>query len=734
MNKVDLYVNGFRLDLFDDEEITINLSVQNVQDISKVFTDFTQGFTVPASPRNNEILQHYYNSNITSSNITTETVLNAETIFLSYEYRVLDDGGVIEGAACCIEAIDELGNSFSQTSTANTFDGRLRQEARIEINSLPFRTGVVEIENVQLKGTEPYAYTLTFYGDVVTLVDLFGEDYLYDLDFSAYNHRYDDVDIYDRLTTPTYAPLFYPLCSPVKNWFYQSEGDAGADNVNNIAFRGGGGGEGHQGERGIRYYEFKPALKVTAILTAIEAKYGISFTGSFLSAVPFIDLSLWLHRKEGYMYQDQPNAMTYQKINFQTKTGIYFDLANDTFDIPSDFGSSAGTFEFSVTVTALTQDANFAIYVNGGYRTSKVVTSTGPFSFVGVILQDGDRISLRVKTQDNTTPLTYRVTPWSMVFNPNAPAAPFSFGTASMSASATITAEVRVSELMPEIKVKDFLAGVMKMYNMVIVPTTSTSFLLQTLDDWYAAGSDKDFQDYLDITEYVVNRPPLYKEIEFKYQPTEQILGFQYQQTNDVGFGDLNTIFTFDGEELLIDVPFECPLFERLTDQHDDSLTNVIVYKSITSETNEDGTFNPYLGAPIVFYAEYRIDISANPIGYVNADGTHERVDDVWYANTSNRSTSAADSHSICFGGDIDPFHLQSVNQSLYYTEWSNYITDLYSKSRRLYNVEAVLPIGKIITLNLQNAIIWNNTKYLINNVSLNMTTGKATFELLNVV
>jgi hypothetical protein len=77
MNKVDLYVNGFRLDLFDDEEITINLSVQNVQDISKVFTDFTQGFTVPASPRNNEILQHYYNSNITESTITTETFSNA---------------------------------------------------------------------------------------------------------------------------------------------------------------------------------------------------------------------------------------------------------------------------------------------------------------------------------------------------------------------------------------------------------------------------------------------------------------------------------------------------------------------------------------------------------------------------------------------------------------------------------------------------------------------------------
>jgi hypothetical protein len=152
----------------------------------------------------------------------------------------------IEAGGCCADALDALGGSLTSTTTAVAFDGRLRQEARIEINSLPFRTGVIEVENVQLKGTEPYAYTLTFYGDVVTLVDLFGEDYLYDLDFSAYNHRYDDVDIYDRLTTPTYAPLFYPLCSPVKNWFYQSEGDAGADNVNNIAFSGGG--EGHQGE------------------------------------------------------------------------------------------------------------------------------------------------------------------------------------------------------------------------------------------------------------------------------------------------------------------------------------------------------------------------------------------------------------------------------------------------------------------------------------------------------
>ena len=674
MNKVDIYVNDVRLDIFQDEEISINLSVQNVQDISKVFTDFTQGFTVPASATNNGVFSYYYRNDVV--------------------------GG---------------------------FDGRLRASARIEINSLPFRTGVIELENVQLKGTDPYAYTLTFYGDVVTLTDLFGEDYLYDLDLSDYDHRYDDTDIYNRLTTSTYAPLFYPLMSPVKNWFYQSDSGGGANNEDNIAYKTTG-GEG-QGFRGINYYEFKPALKVTAILDAMEQKYGITFTGAFLSAVPFSDLSLWLHRKEGYMYQDQPNAVTYQKINFQTRTGTYFDLANDTFDT-----TSLGVYSFTVFVNTLSVEANIGLFINGAYRSSIVV----PTSAVGTTITSqsflaaaGDRISLRIKPTQNSTPLTFRFTSWAMNLFPST-----SLGTASMSATDSITGVVRVSELMPEIKVKDFLAGILKMYNMVIVPqdASTPTFLLQPLDDWYAAGTDKDYQEYLDITQYVVNRPPLYKEIEFKYQPTEQILGYQYQQTNNVGFGDLNTTFTFDGEELLIDVPFECPLFERLTDLHTDALTNVLVYKSITSETNEAGIFNPYLGAPIVFYAQYRIKIDSNPVGYVNADGTHRRVDDAWYANTSNRSDSVGAAYSICFGGDIDPFHLQSINRSLYYTEWSNYITDLYSSQRRVYNVEAVLPIGKIIALNLQNAIIWNGTKYIINNVSLNMTTGKASFELLNIV
>jgi hypothetical protein len=86
----------------------------------------------------------------------------------------------------------------------------------------------------------------------------------------------------------------------------------------------------------------------------------------------------------------------------------------------------------------------------------------------------------------------------------------------------------------------------------------------------------------------------------------------------------------------------------------------------------------------------------------------------------------------MCFGANIDPYFLQVVKNGLYYNYWADYITTLYNKSRRLVSVSAVLPIGEIITLNLQNKVIWNNTKYTVNSVSVNMTTGKCSFELLN--
>ena len=711
MNKVDIYVNDYRLDLFNDEEISINLSVQNIQDISKTFTDFTQSFTVPATPINNEIFAFYGNTNIEDSTISvppTQLIWNEWNTAWNTNTTAWNE-------------------SVSNNAVPNNFDGRLRQPAQIEINSIPFRSGVIEIEEVQYKGTEVYAYTLTFYGELVTLSDLFGDDYLYDLDFSEYDVAYTDTVVFNGLTTAAYAPLFFPLMSPVKNWFYNSTN--GNHDDNNIHFHN------VNEEHGIHYYELKPALKVSAILSAIGAQYGITFVGGFLISTPFTDLSLWLHRYEGYAYEGQPNATAWEVIPFDdtnAPTPDYFNLTTETWS-PVGLSGTGDIYDVvvNIDIPAYADDYYIGVFRNDALVAQAIGNGSSIITLSDIAVTNNVE-SLQIKIRPSTNvAMVYEILQMTITSS-SAVTSAYVY----MNASATYAlAKIVVSDLMPEIKVKDFLSGILKAYNLVLVPS-GTTFLLQPLDAWYADGPDVNYQNEFDITEYAIGRPSLYREIEFKYQETEQILGFQYRQTYGEGYGDLRAFFTFDGEQFLVELPFECPLFERLTDERTNTVTNVLVYKSITSDIGSDGAFNQYLGAPILFYGYFNnYNITANPVAFVNADNnTSRRVNSCWYANTSNRYQSAAASRSITFGADIDPYHLQTVNQNLYSDYWQNYTTDLYNKARRIFRIDAVLPLGKMATIKMNDVVIWNNTKYIINNVQLNLTTGKATFELLNVV
>ena len=108
-------------------------------------------------------------------------------------------------------------------------------------------------------------------------------------------------------------------------------------------------------------------------------------------------------------------------------------------------------------------------------------------------------------------------------------------------------------------------------------------------------------------------------------------------------------------------------------------------------------------------------------------------MNEIWYTNTSS-SQSVGTSKTLAFGASIDPYHLQSINASLYQEYWQDYITDLYDKSRRMVQVKAILPVGHLIKLQLNDSVIWGNDKYTINTADVNVTTGEVTFELLNQV
>ena len=425
------------------------------------------------------------------------------------------------------------------------------------------------------------------------------------------------------------------------------------------------------------------------------------------------------------MYEGQPTGMAYEKVNFNvtnSPTPDYFDLSTDTFT-PEGVTGSGDIYDiyFDVDIPAYTDDYYLAVVKNGVVVSEQLLNGPSTGTFVDVpITNYFDTVYLAIKPTTNS-PIVYQFYQCTFTRDTGSQVQ------ADVEQSLTATyqgAKVTVSTLMPEIKVGDFLSGIIKMHNLVMIPSSPTYFTLYTLDDWYAAGTDRNYQNYIDIEAVNVKVPELNRRIEFNYQETEQILGYQYQRANATGYGDLRADFNFDGDELSIELPFESALFERLTDIDLGTLTNILVYKSQTREfdTDFDNRFQPYVGSPILIYGEFSLDISANPISFVDENGTESPIDMVWYANTSSTSIGTGPAYSINWGADIDPFYLTSVNKGLYQTYWEDYITDLYSTNRRVYNLNAVLPIGEILKLNLNDKLVWNGTKWV--ELSRNSVSG----------
>ena len=522
MYKVDLYIDGQRADLFQDENIEMNLSVQNIKDISKVFGDFTNSFSIPASKANNKIFKHYYNVDI--------------------------DGGYISN---------------------------LRTDAFIEVNSNLFRAGVLELEGVQMKKGEPSSYSVGFYSNVTSLKDKFGEDQLNDLDLSSYDHAYNDTNIVTGLNgyvSGTSSSIIYPLISPVANWYYDSGGGPTSHEPNNISYH-----NGHN-EHGVFYYDLKPAIKLQKIIDAIETKYGIEFQSDFFDSADFGKLFMWCHRRAGYMFKDQPLSVGGELIPLVDGGGTDWNNTLHRFDVTSS--SNPALISYSPSATAST-NYRVDVFINDELFSYKEHSGSATNVFVFLpSLSVGDYVDMRLAPSGDNSAVTV-----GMVANWYADAAGTTILAATATPLAMTTAGlVTISDQMPEQKISDFIGSLVRAFNLVIVPAGNGKYDIEPLDDWYAEGSTREVTEYIDTEEITIGKPSLYRRINFGYNETGAILGEQYRLQNDIGYGDLRADFAFDGEEFEVEVGFDHMLFERLSDQNGGALTTIGVGKSITRE------------------------------------------------------------------------------------------------------------------------------------------------------
>lgn len=662
---IELYIGSNRLDTYKDEDISITLNIQNIKDISKLFVDFTQNFSVPASAANNKAFKHYYNADVS--------------------------GG---------------------------FQASLRQDATLFLNKELFREGTIELLGVNLEQGKASSYEVVFFSAGVNLKDLFGEDELTSLDLSAYDHAYDGAVIRGAMegTTPLHSGnIIYPLISPVDDWFYDSASSTHDDN--DIAYHT------SNDTHGLNYYELKPAIKLSKIVDAIEAKYGITFTSTFFSDSKFTDLFMWCHRREGYMFKDQENGFTAQKVDYTSATGL-FDATTDLYTNNTFITSLI--WKYSITST---NDYQVHWYINGQYVMSRQHSGsvTDQEVYLNAWLKGGDKIQMRFSPPIDWGGETITITASNISGRPSENAA--DVFTATTSTSQSFTTDVIVADQMPEQKVYDFITGLVKMFNLVIEPTSRTKFLVEPLDDWYALGTNHDITQYTDTTSLKVTKPELYKRISLKYQESDTYEMRNHRLTNGgVGYGDIRADFTFDGGELTAQNAFEIMRYQKLDDLSN-GVTNFLVGKSIDKEGD------PYIGAPVIFYSPSTLNITTYPIGFLDETGRTTTASNQVYlcANINNR-VAASVTQMLTYGLEVDPLHEQSFVQTLYNQFWEDYITDLYSESRRVYSLKARLPTKVLTALRLNDKLDISGRRYIINQVKVNLTTNEATLELLNDV
>jgi len=669
MYRVDLYIDGQKADLFQDEGIEINLSVQNIKDISKVFGDFTQSFTIPASPINNGIFKHYYN-------------------------------------------VDVFGG----------FDAKLRVDAFIEVNNNLFRDGVLELEGVQMKSGEPYAYNVGFYSNVTSLKDKFGEDNLNVLDLSAQNHTYNDTNIetgINNYVSGTDNAVIYPMITPVTRWYYDSQGSHGDGNIHYH----------NDPSHGVFYYDLKPAVKLKKIIDAIETKYGIEFQSDFFDSADFGKLFMWCHRRAGYMFKDQPNGFPPQVINFVSNTTGDYDLTTQKYTI-----TAAQETELRVTYSVTSSDDyKIVVYVNDELYTSREHSGnvTNETILLGT-LEVGDTVQMRFAPPTDWDASVVSIGTISVDVE-YFYLSTWNLGDSVSKIGQSISSTVVIADQLPEQKISDFIGSLVRAFNLVIVPTGNGKYDIEPLDDWYAEGTTRDVTEYIDTEEVTIRKPQMYRRINFGYSETGAILGEEYRLQNDIGYGDLRADFSFDGEEFDIEVGFDNMLFERLTDVYTGSgnvgLTELNIGQCVTREEE------PYIGNPIIFYAAGNLRVAlANHWSYTNMSGNAVEKQDMWLISNTNSDAVASVTKTINFGTEVDPYHLQAFNTGLYNTYWKDYITDLYNTSRRVFQYKGQLPLGVMLALKINDKLTIGERNYIINQMRLNLSTGEAQLELLNDV
>ena len=674
----------FRADLFEDESITITDTLQNLKDIGKVFTPFSQQFNLPASKTNNKLFRHYEKQNVLSS-----------------------------------------------------FDARFKHDAVIKLNGIDYKKGKIQFKSVTLKDNKAHAYKVVFFGDAVVLKEIVGDTTLQGLIYpNSYNFTYNQTNIENFFTadlatlTSTYGSddIIVPNIHHSKNMRY-STADGYEDSIT---------------DTGLVYTDLKPAIKLKAIIEAIERTYPeLSFTGFFKTSM-FFNFYMWMHKNEGYV----TNAVEGGGVNISVNRFRHQDDEDPTYTYASGtIGdvrtlyllpySSIGFFNkyYAKVTISTTSPESYTVRVKNGatgqlYNHQSYTNQTGTINLetqfrnhnlpFGGYSNDVELLDLIIEVEsENTITMTQslevrletnNVTQWTANYTPT---------------NQDVLNTFEISRQMPEMKVIDFLSGLFKMFNLLVYKD-GDNINVELAKVYYQNENSYDVTKYVDMEKATVDRLFQYKKMDFKFKSKESFLVQFSDEIQGVPFAEEDFgDDKFDGGTYTVELPFEKMMYERLTDPDDNDSLTLIGQGAFLNKQ-----FEPTIGEPLIFSSLYQANTDSELTIGGSAPSNYRRPSNV----TAIGEWGYNERLQLNFGLEADEFlqEIPTLSTNLFEDGYFDYVQTMFDPASRLFKYTAYLPLSILLKLQLKDKLVIANNAYRINSIKTNLLTNKTELELYN--
>jgi hypothetical protein len=716
------------LDLYEDENIPLTLSVDDFKNVAEKVQSYSKAFNLPATKRNNQIFENLFELTRSAQN------------FLTF-------------------------NPYAKTKSVLKQDGFTLFEGYLRVLDIQDKEGEI-------------SYNVNLYSEVISFADTLKDKTFSQLDFTELEHDYNKTNIKLSWNDSPDPPIAYTNSStsgfrdgnttvkyPFVDWTHQIL----------IAAPGGTPTAGNPQLVNLEQ-AFRPFIQITYLIQRIFQDTEFTFESAFFGSTDFKSLYMdfnWGSETDGSqedasgtLVQDINSSSWVNENSYTAASRLVFDdyvsgnLTANWDATNSKFSSPVNNLEVTCTYlinlkntssfTTYSNSVRIAIFNSGGGLVSVLAQNTNAIGsgntkvFQGTlntVLQYGQYI------QAQATSLTDD----KIGFFPSGP----SSGDTFISFTATNTAQ-QVSTLLNKMRGElgqwEFLKGIMTMFNLIASPDKSNpnNIIIEPYKDMFLpsiTGTNNFFDDNstqldwtnkIDTTEIKLEvLADLNKRTVFKFVEDDDDYAFNLYKTAVQGHlygsqvfdastttGNLQSVL--EGEEEIEATPFAATVPKPLMSQFPD-----LIVPSVYSYNPDDLTSEGFENSPRIMYnngikslalgtftsCTYYIP-EQNGAFSENADAflQFSHLTDIPTVVTNPPvSTDTVDFHfGLC--QLIQPIGDATPN-NLFNTYWLPYFNELYNPDTRTMTLKVNLTPGDINTFFFYNTVFIKNRLFRVNKI-----------------